>query len=422
MQSLQNRLERAERKASVSNIENRRMEKERDNLATQLGAAYYTHEDLKKENEALQLENETLRDEVVSLRSDKERSQKEIKHLRNEIMNMKMDFEEQTNQWIRKESILRQEKGKAPLRGMEDDGDDRDSVEAMTRQLGVYKDAEMSQWKSEKAKLRSKIEEQNDTIKLLQRSTEERANSYLREEIMKLRAQLSQHNAERQDWSKKVNFKETDLRRELNQAIIEHQQESDKWAEKEAQLVGKISKREEAVRQLQLPIAEEADASTSRRRSVQRHSRTVSAGLGGRRTADVGKAEVGKANRLSQPRLDEVQNSIRSRPSNSAAEAAKRQSARSVSYNDVSSKAYQVEDADDLSERNSTTDLDVSRPKWRSRAEPDLKPKTAQPRYTDNTDVTLLSFMDSLDIAKLRKMLEEERAAARGKSTADAKA
>ena len=417
VQSLQSRLERAERKVSVSTIENKRMEKERDNLATQLGAAYYNHEDLKRENEALQLENDTLRDEVDSLRFERERSQKEVKHLRNEILNMRVNFEKHTNQWAREEANLRREKGKTVVRGVNDDDDSADGLDAMTGQAGAYEDLGTAGWKVEEAKLRSKIEQQNDTIKLLQRSTKEKADNYLKDEIMKLRAQLNQHNAARQDWSKNVNFKETDLRRELNQAIIEHQEESDRWAEKEAQLKGKIDKREEVVRQLQLPTSEAAHTSASRRRMAQRHPKTINAGLAGKMTG-----EGGKSSRLSQPRAEEAPNGMTSRQSKGAAEALRRHSMRSVSHNDAFSKAYQVDDPDDISERNSTTDLEISNPKWRNQDNPGLRPKTAQGKYTDNTDVTLLSFMDSLDIAKLRKMLEEERAAARRESAADAEA
>ena len=391
------------------------MEKERDNLATQLGAAYYTHEDLKRENEALQLENETLRDEIDSLRLDKGRSDKETKHLMNEVMNMKIDFEEQTNQWARREAILRQKKGKAPLRDVGDDDEFADGIDVMTGQSGASKDPETRQWRTREARLRSKIEEHNDTIKLLQRTTEEKAINYLREEITKLRAQLSQHNAERQDWSKKINFKETDLRRELNQAIIEHQEESDKWAGKEAQLMGKISKREEAVRQLQLPTAEEAHAATNRRRTAQKHSRIVNAGFEGKSAV-----ERGQAASLSQQRVDGVQSGTVPRQPTSAAEASKRRTARSVSHNDVSSKVYQVDGEDEFSERSSTTDLEISGPKWLDRTRTEMKPKTAQSKNTGNTDVTLLSFMDSLDIANLRKMLEEERAASHRQSKADA--
>ena len=396
------------------------MEKERDNLATQIGAAYYNHEELMRENEALQLENETLRDEVDTLRFERERSQKEVKYLRDEIINIRAKFDEQTKHWTRREAALRHENGKFALRG--EVSDDMDSPDDTSDQADAHRDEETGRWKTKEAKLRNKIEQQNDTIKLLQRSTEEKANSYLREEIKKLRAQLDQHNAERQDWSEKVNFRETDLRRELNQAIIEHHDEADRWAKKEAQLKGKISKREEAVKQLQsLPVAAADDDDhnrANRQKLAQKASRTANAGFGDKVKTD----NHGKSSRPSQPKLNGAFNRSTSQQPNKAVEAFRKHNARSFSHHDVSAKIpYNAEDSDDASERNSTTDLEISRPNWHSRGEPSGKANTSQFKNKNNTDVTLLSFMDTLDVATLRKMLEEERAASRRKPMGDGK-
>jgi len=56
----QERLERSERKLSVSDIALKRITQERENVVTQLGVAFYNNEELKDDNERLQNENEEL--------------------------------------------------------------------------------------------------------------------------------------------------------------------------------------------------------------------------------------------------------------------------------------------------------------------------------------------------------------------------
>lgn len=77
VKALQDRLDRSERKISVSDIAVKRVTKERDGLVTQIGVAYYNNEELKAENETfrdghatLQAENEDLKDEVIALRGE----------------------------------------------------------------------------------------------------------------------------------------------------------------------------------------------------------------------------------------------------------------------------------------------------------------------------------------------------------------
>lgn len=75
IKALQDRLNRSERKISISEISVKRISKERDELVTQIGVAYFNNEELKVENETLregyaqvQDENESLREQLEELR------------------------------------------------------------------------------------------------------------------------------------------------------------------------------------------------------------------------------------------------------------------------------------------------------------------------------------------------------------------
>nr|POE49123.1 spindle pole body protein ppc89 [Quercus suber] len=79
IKGLQDRLDRSERKVSVTEIGVRRITKERNELVTQLGFAYFNNEELKLENEdlqkkiqALQVENERLQISLQPLKRENE--------------------------------------------------------------------------------------------------------------------------------------------------------------------------------------------------------------------------------------------------------------------------------------------------------------------------------------------------------------
>ncbi|PNS21738.1 hypothetical protein CAC42_1592 [Sphaceloma murrayae] len=79
LKTTEQRLDRAERKVSVSDIAVKRITQERDSLITQLGVAFYSNEELKEENmqlraevDGLEEQKETLREEVVGLKEEKE--------------------------------------------------------------------------------------------------------------------------------------------------------------------------------------------------------------------------------------------------------------------------------------------------------------------------------------------------------------
>nr|POF04569.1 spindle pole body protein ppc89 [Quercus suber] len=77
IKNLQDRLDRTERKVSVAEISVRRVTKERNEVVTQLGVAYFNNEELKSENEDLQKT-------IQALQVDNERLQSSLKPLRKE--------------------------------------------------------------------------------------------------------------------------------------------------------------------------------------------------------------------------------------------------------------------------------------------------------------------------------------------------
>ena len=107
IKSLQERLDRSERKFTHSEITCKRITNERDQLLQQIGVAYYNIEDLKQENEAsqskaskLQSENDALKEEVDELRN-------EIQGLRLLAQQTQASYEEDSMQRDRREQDLR---------------------------------------------------------------------------------------------------------------------------------------------------------------------------------------------------------------------------------------------------------------------------------------------------------------------------
>lgn len=132
VQALQDRFNRSERKISVSEIAVKRVTKERDELMTQIGVAYYNNEELKSENEAfrdyhssLQSENQELKDEVDTLR-------KENQDLRLLMAQTQASYEQDTLQRERREAQLRSQ--------LEKKSQNVKDVRNFTHELGEAKD------------------------------------------------------------------------------------------------------------------------------------------------------------------------------------------------------------------------------------------------------------------------------------------
>lgn len=100
VKTLQDRLGRGERKLSVNDIAVKRLTQERDGLVTQLGVAYYNSEELKNENLELRASKQDLEADVDALQADNAR-------LRVKLAQIKAQFNDETQQWNSRESLLK---------------------------------------------------------------------------------------------------------------------------------------------------------------------------------------------------------------------------------------------------------------------------------------------------------------------------
>jgi predicted nuclease with TOPRIM domain len=100
IKTLQDRLDRGERKLSVNDIAVKHLTKERDGLVTQLGVAYYNSEEFKNENIQLRDVNQDLEADVEALQAENGR-------LRVRLAQIKAQFNDETQQWNSRESDLK---------------------------------------------------------------------------------------------------------------------------------------------------------------------------------------------------------------------------------------------------------------------------------------------------------------------------
>ncbi|KAI4791993.1 hypothetical protein E4T44_12866, partial [Aureobasidium sp. EXF-8845] len=146
IKTLQDRLDRGERKLSVNEIAVKHLTKERDGMVTQLGVAYYNSEEFKNENIRLRESNQDLEDDVETLQAENAR-------LRVRLAQIKAQFDDETQQWNSRESDLkaRIERREAVV---------RDTQHELTTQSGPAQDQT-----SKLSKSRSAQDNQQSTTK-----------------------------------------------------------------------------------------------------------------------------------------------------------------------------------------------------------------------------------------------------------------
>ncbi|KAK8234023.1 hypothetical protein HDK90DRAFT_454473 [Phyllosticta capitalensis] len=350
--SLRSRLERAERKMSVSDISSKRVTEERDNAVTQLGVAFLNVEELKGERDALLSENDVLRNEVDALRLEND----ELRARLAQYEQQSQQFQKAADRALRTDTTAtRAELEKTKARRAEEKKlkEDNENLKAQVAHAKSLREEEARRRNRKEAELRSRIDSREDTIQKLQGMTTQEMNSYLRDENERLRVQMAELEAECEE--------------------DEHS-----WARKEARLNKKIEKSREATR--------DAQDITKELLSVRRSSRS-------------------RREKMDN-KLDEA---IRRASLPAKAERVRSKSGRR------SLPVY----VDSESEADSTTDLDAFSHLHRdaplmSGAVPGLDSR--RPQHTGDT--TELSFMARDEVARLRKALEEERAAARKQSRA----
>ncbi|KAF2274694.1 uncharacterized protein EI97DRAFT_97028 [Westerdykella ornata] len=396
VQTLQKKLERSERKLSVSDIEKNRLQKERDNMATQLAVAFQNFDELKAEKEALTAENDTLRQEVDSLRAENdelhqqlEREQqqyreetvqlrrqvdeaedltrREAETLRAELHRVRARHDENTQQLARKEAELRKARKEqaeyAKLKA------DNDSLKAQLAELKASREQELRRWLNRESELKGRVERRDETIRHFQDMTQEQTNEAMR---------LDNEN----------------LRRELADLAAQHDEDMSRWLRKEAQLKRKIS------------AAAEKEDLTREILSIRQANGKENRPQGGLQRRPSQRRENTRT-RIAHRIQEEVRNS-----KSAARTSLPTQPARSASAPIFTQKKSHVD-----SDVESTTDLSLG-----PRGTPYVMSGGAAGKPSGQTierpaplDLTELSYIDAEQIAQLRRALEEERASLRKK-------
>lgn len=429
MQTLQKKLERTERKLSVADIEKNRLQKERDNMAAQLGVAFQNFDELKSEKEALNVENETLRQEIDALRAENEvlrdqleqeqehhreetvqlrrqvdrtenATQKENETLRVELNRARVQHEENTQTLARQEIELRKARREqaeyAKLKTA------NDALKEQLAGLKAKREQEMRRWYDRETELRSKVDRRDETIRHFQDMTQEQTNEAMR---------LDNEN----------------LRQELAQLSTQHEDEAHRWSKKEDQLKRKIqaAREKEGLTREILGIrqanAQHFNMTTSA--STDKENAYKTTGIGGLERKPSHRREDTRtriANRVQQ----EVRNS-RAASSSHFPSQIERSPRKSYMKTSISKKeslptgfsrsvsapiAYKSAEVD--SEVESTTDLSLAprgTPYVMRGGATGMSSVLAGDR-PDPLDLTELSDIDAAQIAQLRRTLEEERA------------
>jgi len=437
VQTLRTKLDRAERKTAVLEIEKKRLNTERDNMAGQLGVAFQTCEELKSEKNALSKENEALREEGDALRAENEalRDQMDQEHSqhREETTQLRRQFDQTANATEKENATLHAEL--ARVRAQHDDHtqqlarkdielrkarqeqaefdrlkNDHESLRSQLVKLKAKRDEDVKRWTRQEAALKNQVDRRDETIRLFQDMTQEQTNEAIR---------LDNEN----------------LRQELAQLSAQHEDENAKWAMKEVAMKRKIKQREDAARTTMdltrevLGIREangqQSDAPTSKGKE-RAFEDTMQSKPSYRRedTRTRIKNRVQQEVRNSRVvsgshETTQMEESPR-KPYTGVSRFSKRTSAPTDQHRSFSAPITADKNAHVESDVESTTDLSLA-PRgtpYTSRSVAQTKPAASIQPPAD-LDLTELSFIDSAQIAQLRRTLEEERAAARRRAASE---
>ncbi|KAF1940308.1 hypothetical protein EJ02DRAFT_406793 [Clathrospora elynae] len=426
VQTLRTKLDRADRKVTVLEIEKKRLNTERDSMAGQLGVAFQTCEELKNEKNALNNENHELRQEIDNLRAENEalRDQLEQDHSqhREETVQLRQQFDQAANATQRENATLHAEL--ARVRAQHDDHtqqisrkdmelrkarqeqaeyarlkSDHEALRSKLASMKAKREEEVKRWSNQEAALRAQVGRRDETIRLFQDETQEQTNEAMR---------LDNEN----------------LRNELAHLQAQQDEENEQWARKEADLQRKVQQREDAARKT-LDMTREV--LSIREANDQHFDATVPTS----KTKGKGNAAEEPLQRKPSYRREDTRTRIKNRVQqevrNSRAVSETHQSSRveespRKSYTGVSRFSNRSASAPIHADKNarvdsdaeSTTDLSLEprATSHTSRSISSARPTITVQRPAD-LDLTELSFIDSKQIAQLRRTLEEERAARR---------
>lgn len=405
-------------------------------MASQLGVAFQTCEELKADKQALHAENDALREQIDMLRAEGEQLRDELDHeqvqrreetidlrrqleqtdnetqrhnitLQAELQHAHAQQDEQTQQLARKEAELRKARQEAAEYAKLQA--DHDALLAQLANLKTKREADLRRWSEHETSLKKKVERRDETIRLFQDTTQEQNNEAMRAENQRLREELAQETAE-------------------------HEQDNRLWVEKEEELNRKIAKRTSAARQTldmtrEILSLREANGQTtnSHRATTMDRENAFDAAIQRKpsyrreeTTRSRIKTRVQEESRTSRANASFQSSHIEESPRKSYGNIGK-MSARNAISGETNRSAsapltrnQHVEEV--VSEAESTTDISLA-PRGtpnekRSGFVQKLSTATFQPLA--DPEYTELSFISGAAVAELRRQLEEERAAVRG--------
>lgn len=391
MATLTARLNRAERKLSVNDLAQKRVTTDRDGLYQQLSTAFLTSEELKDENVALQNENNMLRDEVDILRVENEALRNDLELSRGNLGQRFSDrnlakslgdeaYAARNQQDKEAQRVSRKEKAERSKLKAEN--------EALRLQLAnaeAHRAEEEQYWLQREGELRAQVHAKDETIHRFEDLTPGEMNKAIREDNERLRVELVQLSTQ-----------------------LENDQQ--RWAEKETRLRRRIEKREDAMRMQQGLLEPTVTSrpntiarSSSKRPSTHLHETQTTQS----RIADQVDHEVRKSRSTATSQRQSTHVS-RSRSRIRPAE----------SMRSVSAPITNMHDAEMPNVDDSTTDISVGLRRKKSGTQMDNNTGAYTITQSQSMDLTQLSFMGQDEIAKIRRTIEEERAAKRTNPTA----
>lgn len=427
VQTLRTKLDRADRKVAVLEIEKKRLTTERDNMTNQLGVAFQTCEELKNEKLALADENDALRQEVDALRGDNEelRDQlnQELSHHREETVQLRQQFDHAANATEKENATLNAEL--ARIRAQHDDHTqqlarqdielrkarqekaefarlqtDNEILKAQLASMKTRREEEVKRWTRQEAAMKAQVDRRDETIRHFQDATQEETNDAMR---------MDNEN----------------LRQELADLAAQHEDDYEKWARKEGQLKRKVQQREAAARQTLDLTREVLNNREANEQQFSQRENTRQETLQRKpsyRREDTGariKSRVQQESRNSRVNQQPSRNEESSRREDTG--ISRKEFSKSLPADIRRSFSAPVADknAHVDSDIESTTDLSLKPhgTPYMSRSVQSAKPTLTIRRPAD-LDLTELSFIGSDVIAQLRRQLEEERANARRTSSA----
>ncbi|KAE8836494.1 hypothetical protein HRS9139_04592 [Pyrenophora teres f. teres] len=352
LQTLRTKLDRTDRKCAVLEIEKKRLSTERDNMAAQLRIAFQTCEEVKNERTALSNENEELREEIETLRAENESLRDQLEQDQSQHREeIRVQQDENTQQLTRKDSELQQARqDQAQYARLKSE---HDSLRAQISELKAKREEDVKRWSKKEATLRAQVDRRDDTIQGFRERYQNKASEAMLQDNENLRNELQ----------------------ELQAQLDEDYQE---WEEREAELQRKIRK---------------GDARRARdvnNRNFDDNTAPTTRSTGAERVFDE------PLQRRSSYRREDSRTRTRNRV---------QQEVRNSKAANASNQESRVEE----SPRKSFTGH--SRFSQRSVSAPIRADKHATAETPEDLDLTELSYIKKDDIARLRRSLEEERAA-----------